>query len=252
MDLGLSGKTVLVTGGTKGLGIAICQVMAEEKANIIFTGRQVGQVQALEEALKRTFGISAFGIVQDLSKADSLDDFFRNALQCTGQIDILVNNAAIWSKAYVAEMKREDFQDTIKLNLEVPFSLCQMTIRNLLQRQSKGKIINVVSQAAFHGSTSGHAHYAASKGGLVSFTVSLAREVAPYGINVNAIAPGIMETSMLTGISEEQRESYKRRIPLGRIADPLEVAYAAAFLASDKSDYLTGITLDATGGMLMR
>ena len=112
----------------------------------------------------------------------------------------------------------------------------------------------MTSQAAFHGSTSGHAHYASSKAGLVGFTISLAREVAPYGINVNALAPGIMETRMVSAIVDdpERREKYKERIPLGYISTPEEIARVVMFLCSKEADYITGATIDATGGMLMR
>ena len=113
-------------------------------------------------------------------------------------------------------------------------------------------MVNVVSQAAFCGSTTGHAHYAASKAGLVAFTVSLARELAPRGINVNAVAPGIMDTPMIRAALETRMDYYCKRIPLGRVAEAEEVAYSVVFLCSNKADYLTGITLDATGGMLMR
>ena len=116
----------------------------------------------------------------------------------------------------------------------------------------RGKIVNMVSQAAFHGSTSGHAHYAASKGGLVAFTVSLAREVAPFGINVNAVAPGMMRTPMNQDALRVREDEYLNRIPLRRIADPSEVAAAVVFLCGNQSDYITGATLDVTGGMLMR
>jgi 3-oxoacyl-[acyl-carrier protein] reductase len=109
-----------------------------------------------------------------------------------------------------------------------------------------------VSQAAFQGATSGHTHYAASKGGLVTFTVSLAREVAKYGINVCAVAPGMARTPMNKDALAEREDDYLKRIPLGRIADPVEVANVVAFLASDKADYITGATIDVSGGMLMR
>jgi 3-oxoacyl-[acyl-carrier protein] reductase len=150
-------------------------------------------------------------------------------------------------------MTEEDFEKTMAVNLESPFILCRDFVNLLLAENKKGKIINITSQAAFFGSTSGHAHYAASKGGMVSFTISLAREVAPLGINVNAIAPGIVETPMFAkSFTEEGLKRYLARIPMGRVATPSDIAYCAAFLASSKADYLTGLTLDATGGMLMR
>ena len=121
-----------------------------------------------------------------------------------------------------------------------------------MQKEKKGKIIHIVSQAAFHGSTTGHAHYAASKAGLVAFMISQAREVAKYGININAVAPGMVDTDMVRDSVLKNEEYYKNRIPVGRLARPEEIANIVTFLASEKADYLTGVTIDATGGMLMR
>ena len=163
-----------------------------------------------------------------------------------------MNNAAIWPTAYVREMTTQSMTKTLSINLVAPFVTCREFVNILEARGEKGKIVNMVSQAAFHGSTSGHAHYAASKAGLVGFSISLAREVAPRGINVNCVAPGMMRTPMNEQALREREDEYLARIPLRRIADPREVAYAAAFLLSDKADYITGATLDLTGGMLMR
>jgi 3-oxoacyl-[acyl-carrier protein] reductase len=149
-------------------------------------------------------------------------------------------------------MSDEEWDKTIRINLNGPFYLSKRVVNHLIERKAKGKIINIVSQAAFHGSTSGHAHYAASKGGLVTFTVSLAREVAKYGINVCAVAPGMIRTPMNKDTLREREEDYLDRIPLGRIAEASEIANVVAFLASDKADYITGATIDVSGGMLMR
>ena len=138
------------------------------------------------------------------------------------------------------------------MNLEVPYLLCQKFVQEKIAAQQKGKIVNIVSQAAFHGSTTGHAHYAASKAGLVSFSISLAREVTKYGINVNMVAPGMVRTPMTEEALKAKPDYYNGRIPIGRVAEPEEVAQAAVFLASKCADYYTGITFDATGGMLMR
>ena len=252
MDYGLKGKNVLVTGSTKGLGEAIVRILAGEGANVIVSGRS--EDLAKEEALKLSeeYGITAVGIPADLGKRGAAAELFEKSLEALGSLDILVNNAGIWPTAYVRDMSLEAFDQTLYMNLEMPFLLSQMMTNHLIEQGRKGKIIQIVSQAAFHGSTTGHAHYAASKAGLVTFSISLAREVASYGINVNCVAPGMMETPMAREALSKKRDYYNSRIPMGRVATADEVAYVVAFLASNKSDYLTGITIDATGGMLMR
>lgn len=252
MELNLCGKAALVTGGSGGLGKAICELLAKEGANVILQYRSKEQ-EALDfaEYLKKEYKVKALAVKADLSKDKEVEALFNISCEKFGNINILVNNAGVWPKAYVKDMTVEDFDKTLKVNLQAPFILSKMMVNHLIEGNNKGKIINVVSQAAFHGSTTGHAHYAASKGGLVTFTVSLAREVAAHGINVNAVAPGIMKTDMVlnSGVDEEY---YINRIPLRRISEPEEVANTVLFLASDKADYITGATIDVTGGMLMR
>lgn len=251
MDYGLKGKNALVTGSTKGLGEAIVRVLAGEGANVIISGRSEDLARSLAEKIQEEYGVKAVGIPADLGKQGVAEELFNRSLEELGGLDILVNNAGIWPTAYVREMTLEDFDRTVYMNLEVPFLLSKMMVNHLIGQDRKGKIIQVVSQAAFHGSTTGHAHYASSKAGLVTFSKSLAREVAGYGINVNSVAPGMMETPMVKDALEKKRDYYVQRIPIGRVATPEEVAYCVAFLASNKADYLTGITIDATGGMLM-
>lgn len=252
MDLGLRKKNVLITGSTNGLGKAIAKIMAEEGANVIISGRNEIAAKQLAEEIERTNQVQAIPIIADLSQQNAAEQLFEMSLEAMGHLDILVNNAGIWPTAYVRNMEKNEFERTIYMNLEVPYLLSKRMVNHLIEREEKGKIINIVSQAAFHGSTTGHAHYAASKGGLVTFMISLAREVAKYGITVNAVAPGMMETPMTKEALTSKEDYYNSRIPLGRVAKPEEVAYAAVFLASNKADYLTGITIDATGGMLMR
>ena len=243
MDYGLKDKVVLVTGSTKGLGKAIAVV----------TGRREKEVHEIMMELREKYQDERIqGYCVDFSELSSVDFIFDVIKKDLGSIDVLINNAGIWPTAYVVDMKPEDFERTIRVNLEVPYLLCQKFVQEKIAAQQKGKIVNIVSQAAFHGSTTGHAHYAASKAGLVSFSISLAREVAKYGINVNMVAPGMVRTPMTEEALKAKPDYYNGRIPIGRVAEPEEVAQAAVFLASKCADYYTGITFDATGGMLMR
>jgi 3-oxoacyl-[acyl-carrier protein] reductase len=149
-------------------------------------------------------------------------------------------------------MTEQEWNRTLAVNLTGPFLTCREAVRRWREAGRTGRIVNVSTQAAFRGSTTGHAHYAASKAGLVALTVSLAREVAPHGIHVNAVAPGMMTTDLARDALEKNEEEYLKRIPLGRIADPAEIVGVVVFLASDRASYMTGATVDVTGGMLMR
>ncbi len=245
MDYGLKGKRVLVTGAADGCGKAIARQFVAEGAEVI-----IHDLAFKEDALKSNVEeLGCVGYVTaDLSSAEEVEKMWEQA----GELDVLVNNAGIWPTAFVKEMTVEAFKKTLDINLIAPFILCRNFVNQCMEKGKKGKIINLVSQAAFHGSTSGHAHYAASKSGLVGFTISLAREVAPMGINVNAVAPGMMRTPMNQDALADREDSYLERIPLRRIATADEVAYSVLYLASNRSDYITGATIDATGGMLMR
>lgn len=253
MELNLKGKTAIVTGGASGLGAAISELLVQEGANVVVNYLvDETNVQKFVNRLNKQYYKRVIAVYGDITKASDIDNVISTAVDKFGKVDILVNNAGIWPTAYVENMSDEEWEQTIKINLTGTFMFSKRVVQHLISRKSKGKIINIVSQAAFHGSTSGHAHYAAAKGGVVAFTVSLAREVAKYGINVTAVAPGMMRTPMNKKVLAEREDEYINRIPLGRISDPVEVAYTVVFLASDKADYITGATVDVTGGMLMR
>ena len=246
MNYGLAGKRALVTGAADGCGKAIALLLAQEGVQVV-----LHDLSMKEEALKANAALCGNGakyLTADLSQEEEVEELFAKA----GSLDILVNNAGVWPTAYVSEMTTAAFNKTMDINLVAPFILCRNFVNQCKAEGKKGKIVNMTSQAAFHGSTSGHAHYAASKAGLVTFTISLAREVAPLGINVNCVAPGMMRTPMNKEALEEREDAYLERIPLRRIADPKEVAAVVVFMCSNQSDYMTGTTLDVTGGMLMR
>ena len=255
MNLNLKDKNVLITGSADGFGKVLAYKFAEEGANVILHARynekNAIKIENSIQEITQKFGVKAYVVYGELSCEKDVLDMFNKAISF-GDLDVLVNNGAIWPTAYVQEMTSEDFRKTTEINLVAPFILCREFCNYLVNKKAKGKIINMVSQAAFNGSTSGHAHYAASKAGLVAFSVSLAREIAKHGINVNCVAPGMMRTPMNKSALDEREDEYLKRIPLGRIADPEEVAETVLFLSSNKADYITGATIDVTGGMLMR
>ena len=260
MDLQLKDKVAIVTGGSRGLGEAICLGLAAEGARVAvnYYRDQEKGVNFVDEAtqvatrIKAACGIEALPVPGDVSKIDQVRKMFDLTETALGPVDVLVNNAGVWPTAYVKDMTDQQWESTLAVNLTGPFFTCREAVRRWLSAGRGGRIVNVTSQAAFHGSTSGHAHYAASKAGLVTFSISLAREVAPDGIHVNLVAPGMMATEMARDALQKDQQRYVERIPLRRIAEAREVADVVVFLASDRASYMTGATVDVTGGMLMR
>ncbi|MGA2066089.1 MAG: 3-oxoacyl-ACP reductase family protein [Thermoguttaceae bacterium] len=260
MDLNLKHKVALVTGGSRGLGRAISVGLAAEGARVAVHYYRdpakgvdlVDEAAAVVAEIRTAYGGDAVPVPGDLGRGADIRPMFDAVEAELGRLDILVNNAGVWPTAYVKDMSEAEWNATLAVNLTGPFLACREAVARWLAAGCRGSIVNIVSQAAFRGATSGHAHYAASKAGLVAFTVSLAREVAAQGIRVNAVAPGMIATDMARHALETNLERYLERIPLGRIADPAEVAGVVVFLASDRAGYMTGATLDVTGGMLMR
>ncbi len=253
MDLGLKGENAIVTGGATGLGQQFVLGLAREGVNVAFT--YMSEKEQPEETVKKVHEISkelkAVPILTNLAQPEDIDNFFENALAKLGSIDILINNAGIWLSGKVTDIPVKDWDLTMNVNLRAPFLLAQKFANYEIVNNRKGHIVNVTSQAAFHGSTTGHAHYAASKAGLIAFSISLAREVAKKGINVNNIAVGVMHTRMIQANLDKNPDYYLNRIPMGRVAEPEEIARIGIFLASDPASYMTGTTVDVTGGMLM-
>lgn len=253
MDLELRNKVALVTGGSRGLGRAVCLGLAAEGARVMVNYRRDEQLaRSLADELRALSGGPAAVVAGDVSFSADVTRMFDECEAQLGPIDILVNNAGIWPTALVKDLSEEDWDRTLAINLKGSFLTCREAVRRWLAAQRGGRIVNVVSPAAFVGSTTGHADYAASKAGLVNLTVSLAREVAAQGIFVNAVAPGMMYTEMAQEALQVNEAHYLRRIPLRRIGDPQEIANTIVFLASARASYTTGATVDVSGGMLMR
>jgi len=241
----------LVTGGSRGLGRAICQAFAEEGAHVAVNYLRTNPAQFVAQ-IQKQFGIKVVAVRADVSREKEVVQMFDRAEKALGPINILINNAGVWPTSFVADMALEDWNSTVGLNLTGAFLACREAVRRWLAAKRKGRIVNVTSQAAYHGSTTGHSHYAAAKAGLANFTISLAREMAPHGICVNSVAPGFMTTDMSADALKKHLAMYLDRIPLRRISDPSEVAAAVLFLASERASYITGAALHVNGGMEMR
>jgi 3-oxoacyl-[acyl-carrier protein] reductase len=253
MDLKLSDKVALVTGGSRGLGRAICLQLAREGARVAINYYRHQQAASeLADLLRTTHSAPCLLVPGDVSQAGDVPRMFDQCEAELGPPDVLINNAGIWPTALVKDIEEADWDRSLEVNLKGAFLTCREAVRRWLALGRAGRIVNVSSAVAFLGSTTGHAHYAAAKAGLVSLTVSLAREVAPQGIAVNAVAPGMMQTDMAREALKRGQDHYLGRIPLRRIGDPAEVADVVVFLASERAGYMTGATVDVSGGMLMR
>jgi 3-oxoacyl-[acyl-carrier protein] reductase len=253
MDLHLKNKTVLITGGSRGIGSAICEAFAQEGANVAFSYlNSKEKAEAMSGMLEEKYRIKTVAIAADMGRESDVLKLIAETEQSLGTIDILVNNAAVCPSGPVTSYTAEAWEQTFATNVTGMFIASREVVRRLQQEQKEGAIINIASQAAFRGSTTGHLPYDSSKGAMVSFTVGLAREVSAQGIRVNAVAPGLVRTEMVAKTWEERKERYLQSIPVHRIAETREIADIVVFLASDRASYITGATIDASGGMMMR
>ena len=253
MQLNLKNKNVLVTGGSRGIGKAICTAFAQEGANIIINcTNSMEAAEKLAFELEKEMQVKAVSIGANLEDEEQLNNLFHRSEEALGSIDILINNAAVCPSGPIHSYTKEIWEQTFSVNVTGMFLLSKYVTSRWVEKGYRGSIINMVSQAAFRGSTTGHLPYDSSKGAMVSFTIALAREMAKHGIRVNAVAPGLVRTEMVAKTWEEKKERYLQTIPLYRIAEPEEIASVAVFIASDKASYITGSTIDVSGGMLMR
>lgn len=251
MDLKLKGKKAVITGASRGVGRAIALGLAAEGTDLVLGAAHpdgVAQVAREAEAL----GVKATPLTVDLGDAHQVTVFMEQAQKALGAMDILINNAGIFPQGWCQDIPLADWQRTLDINLTAAFLTSQAFAKTNLDAGRPGKIININSQAAFHGSTTGHVHYAASKAGMAAMTVSMARELSPKGITVNGVALGIVHTDLIADSMAAHPGYYESRIPIGHVAEPEEVANIVVFLASAPANYITGATLDASGGMLMR
>jgi 3-oxoacyl-[acyl-carrier protein] reductase len=250
--LNLKGKAALVTGGSGGLGRAIALSLAAEGARVGVNYRQsADKAEAVVGEIAKAGG-AAVAVRADIQSEAQIADMFDQVEKALGPVEILVNNAAYCPVIPTVDITQEEWVHAFQVNMTGTFLCSREMIRRLLALGRKGRIVNISSQAAFRGSESGKSAYDASKGAIVAFTVSLAREMARKGIAVNCVAPGLMYTEMLAPLVDADPERFRSRVPMGRLGLPEEVANVVTFLASDRAGFMTGATVDVSGGMLMR
>lgn len=239
------GKTVLVTGASRGIGRAVAEMFACHGAQVIGTSTSKEGIQKISGYL----GSSGQGLLLNVNDKASIESAMHYTLSEFGSIDILINNAGILRDNLLIKMKEKDWEEVIQTNLTSLFYLSKAVTYTMIKKHY-GRIISLGSVIGLMGNA-GQTNYAAAKAGLIGFSKSLAREVASRGITVNVVAPGFITTDMTSMLTQHRKANILDKIPLGRFGDPKEVAYAVAFLASEKASYITGETLNISGGIYM-
>ena len=236
----LKDKVVLITGATGGIGGAIARKMKDAGAKVVVSGRNIAK-------LNSEFDDSYVKIPADLADEGAAVELVIDAIEKCGRLDVLINNAGITADTLLMRMTDEQFDNVINTNLRSCFKMCRAAIMPMM-RQRFGRIINMASIIGVIGGA-GQANYAASKGGMIAMTKSIAAEVASRGITANAIAPGFIKTPMTDVLSEELKKNYLAQIPAGRFGEPDDIANACVFLASDEASYINGQVLHINGGL---
>ncbi len=245
----LKGKCAIITGAARGIGKAIALKLASLGANIVLNYRSSEEEAKIVASEIEKMGVEVLTVKGDISKLEDVENIISEAKNKFGIIDIIVNNAGITKDTLILRMKEKDFDDVIDVNLKGVFN-CLKSITPVMVKQRHGKIINISSVVGVAGNA-GQVNYAASKAGVIGMTKSLAKELGARGINVNAVAPGFIETDMTSVLGEKVKEEAKKNIPLKRFGTSEDVAGVVAFLASENSNYVTGQVINIDGGMVM-
>ena len=249
MKLDLNGKNALVTGGTRGIGRSIAVALAQAGANVALTFRSsTAQAEEVKAEIEG-YGVQSMALQGDAASFEVAEAAVNQVIESWGSIDVLVNNAGVTRDNLMIRMSEEDWDAVINTNLKSVFNFAKAAYRPMM-KQRAGKIINISSVVGVMGDP-GQANYAASKAGIIGFTKSLAKELGRRGVNVNVVAPGFVETDMTASLNEKAQQAMLEGVPLGRPAQPDDIAQAVLFLASPASDYITGHVLKVDGGLAM-
>jgi 3-oxoacyl-[acyl-carrier protein] reductase len=244
----LAGRAAVVTGGTRGIGLAIARALAEDGASVVVSGRDAARLESAVTEIE-SVGASALGVAADQSKREDCDRLVDLAKERFGRIDVLVNNAGITRDQLLVRMKDDDWDQVMDTNLRGVFLMIRAVAKSMM-RQKSGRIINIASTAGAMGNP-GQVNYSAAKAGVIGLTKAAARELAHWNILVNAVAPGLIETDMAAAIPAEAREALLQQVPLKRVGAAREVAEVVRFLAGDGAAYVTGQTIHVNGGLYM-
>ena len=248
-------RTIVVTGGSRGIGRSICRTLAEPGTLVCFNyfnpADPAGEAAAAEETARIIADTGARTMSREVDVADpeQTSRFFKEVVEQTGRIDVLVNNAGITRDTLLVRMKPADWDMVMNVNLKGTFNGLQAAGK-VMMKQRFGRIVNIASVVGVTGNA-GQANYSASKAGVIGLTKTAAKELAPRGVTVNAVAPGFIETDMTAVLPEKVKEAMLSQVPLGRAGTPEDVAQVVRFLASDNAAYMTGQVLHVSGGMYM-
>lgn len=255
MDLGLKGKVVIVTGGGAGIGAAMCQTFAEEGANVVIADfRPIEDTVSYANKLAQNYQVETLAVKVDVSKPDDVKRLFTETIKKFGTVDILMNNAGKMGLNRIEDITIEELQKFESVNIEGLFLMSQAMVKlHREQKREKSWIVNTISKSAFSTNSGGNSPYIATKGAAAAFTRGLATEVGREGIYVNGIIPGYVVTETTKNIpnAKERSEAMTKIIPVGREAEPKEIADVAVFLCSEKACQVMGVLMDITGGTML-
>jgi 3-oxoacyl-[acyl-carrier protein] reductase len=246
--LKLAGKVALVTGGAQGIGKAVALLLARNGADIVVSDINLEKAEETAKEVQ-ALGRKALATKVDVAILGDVEKMVETILTQFGKVDILINNAGIARDKLILRMTEEDWDAVLNINLKGTFNCTKAVVRHM-SKQKSGKIVNIASVVGEMGNA-GQGNYAASKAGVIGFTKTIAREFAQRGINVNAIAPGYIETPMTDALPDKVKEELKRLIPMDRLGTPEDVAEAVLFLVSESANYITGQVLNVNGGIYM-
>ncbi|HWG98346.1 MAG TPA: SDR family NAD(P)-dependent oxidoreductase [Pilimelia sp.] len=247
----LAGRRFVVTGGARGIGAAVVRLALAQGAEVVFSyHRSVEAARALCDRMRRAHPDQCcLALHAQVSDEESVAQFATAALERLGTLDVLVNNAGTVRDSAFARMPRQDWDDMVETNLGSMFTVTQPLLMPMV-KQRGGAVVNVTSVVGVHGAP-GQTGYAASKAGVIGFTKSLAKEVGRFGVTVNAVAPGLIETDMTTGLPPERVEQLTALIPTRRLGAPEDVAHLICFLGSNRARYVTGQVIEVAGGLVL-